>query len=471
LPVKPAERECEVLVVGAGYSGLFAARRLAREGVDVLVVEARDRVGGRVWTELTASGVVVDHGGQWIGPGQSVFQGLAEELRVPTFPTYTHGESVELRDGARHTFSGLVPTSNPDAAAEGLEAILDLDLASREVPLDAPWDVTDAEARDEQTLGSWLTETVRSAPARAMISTATKGIFGAEPRELSLLFVQFYLHSGGGFMNLVRTKGGAQESRLRGGAQQLALRLAEELGERLVLSSPVSGIDHGSETVVATLAPAPEATSELWPKTSQASRVHARRVIVAIPPELGSRIHWSPHLPAIRDHLAMRSPMGSVLKLHAVYDSPFWREEGLNGQLVASEGLLRLTFDDSPEDESCGVIVGFVAGDEHTALSGMRHEERREALLRDLERALGPKASSPTELIERDWCSEPFSGGGPVSVLGAGTLTRFGRALRRPVGPVHWAGTETALEWCGYIDGALSSGLRAAEEVLGALGG
>jgi monoamine oxidase len=467
--VEAAERECEVLVVGAGYSGLSAARRLASEGVDVLVVEARDRVGGRVWSEVTPSGALIDHGGQWIGPGQKEFQSLADELAVPTFPTYTEGEAVELRDGARYTYKGLVPTSDPSAAADGLEAILNLDLESREVPLAAPWDAPDAETRDEQTLGSWLTETVRSGPARAMLTTAAKGLFGAEPRELSLLFVQFFLHSGGGFMNLVRTKGGAQENRLSGGAQQLAVRLAEELGERLVLSSPVSGIDHGSETVVATLTPAPEAMGEVRPNTSQASRVHARRVIVAMPPSLSARIHWSPHLPALRDHLVMRSPMGSVLKVHAVYDSAFWRDEGLNGQVVASEGFLRLTFDDSPQDASCGVVVGFVAGDEHTALMMMRPDERRRALVAELGRALGPRAASPRELIERDWPSEPFTRGGPVTVLGPGALTRFGTALRQPVGPVHWAGTETALEWCGYIDGALSSGLRAAEEVLAAL--
>jgi monoamine oxidase len=468
--MEPTERECEVLVIGAGFAGLSAARSLERSDVDVLVVEARDRVGGRVWSEQGESGVLVDHGGQWIGPGQQNLEALADEMGVGTFPTYTAGEGVEIRDGERHTYRGLLPTSDPASAAEGVEAILELDLAARAVPLDAPWEAPDALERDEQTLGSWLTAHVESKTARDTITAAVKGIFGAEPRELSLLFVQFYLHSGGGLINLARTTGGAQERRFSGGVQQLATKIAETLGERVMLSSPVSGIDHGSESVVATIAPSPEAMGDARAQRSQSVRVHARRAIVAMAPALSVRLHWSPHLPAARDQLCMRAPMGSVLKVHAVYDSPFWRESGLNGQIVSSEGLLRLTFDDSPEDAGPGVIVGFVAGDEHDSLAGLKPGERRDSLVADLVRAFGPQAAQPIEILEQDWPADPFSLGGPVTVLGPGVLTRFGPALREPVGSVHFAGTETALEWCGYIDGAISSGLRAAGEVLAALG-
>ena len=453
------QQECEVLVIGAGFAGLSAARQLLRRGVDVLVVEARDRVGGRVWTETTPSGAVVDQGGQWIGPGQDHLQALADECGVRTFPTFTTGHGVEMREGKRFTYGWLVPTSDAAAAAEGVEAIFDLDVAAQDVPLGAPWDAEDAAVLDEQTLGSWTRAHVGSPAARAVLAAAVKSVFGAEPGELSLLFTLFYLHAGGGLMNLARTTGGAQERRFAGGAQQLALRLADELGSRLHLSSPVVAVEHGDTGVVATLS------------TQQGeARIGARRAVVAMPPALSARWHWSPALPAARDQLAMRAPMGAVTKVHAVYDEPFWRSEGLNGQLVADEGALRVTFDDSPEDASCGILVGFVAGHDCRRFDALPSDDRTKIVLDELGRAFGPAAAGPVELVEQRWCDEPFTRGGPVVVFSPGLLTGCGPALREPVGPVHWAGTETATRWCGYIDGALSSGARAAGEILDALG-
>ncbi len=457
------DRACEALIVGAGYAGLSAARELTRAGVDVLVAEARDRVGGRVWTQTTASGALIDRGGQWIGPGQDHLQKLADECGAETFPTFTTGDGVEWRDGTRATYAGLVPTSDPRAAADGIEAIFELDLASAEVPLDAPWEAPDARARDEQTLGSWLTASVASAGARAMITAAIKSIFGTEPGELSLLFTLFYLRSGGGLMNLARTTNGAQERRFTFGAQRGALFMAEELGDRVLLGSPVAGIAHGDDGVVATVAATGPGGD---PKPFQ---VRARRVIVAMPPALSVRLHWSPPLPGRRDQLSMRAPMGSVTKIHAVYDRPFWRDDGLNGQVVSDDGAVRVTFDDSPPDAAHGILLGFVAGSECRALDGCAPAQRAEAAIADLVRYFGPRAASPVEVVEQHWPAEPYTRGGPVAVFSPGLLTDFGPALRDPVGPVHWAGTETATRWCGYIDGALSSGVRAAGEVLAAL--
>jgi monoamine oxidase len=462
--VATRDRRCEVVVVGAGYAGLSAARQLHRLGVDVLVVEARPRVGGRVWTETLPSGAVVDHGGQWVGPGQDHLEALAEELGVASFATFTTGAGVELRQGRRATYAGLIPTSDSAAAAEGVEAIFDLDLTAQQVPLDAPWSAPDATAWDEQTLGSWLTDHLKSTAARQMIDVATKGVFGAEPGEMSLLFALFYLHAGGGLMNLARTTGGAQERRFQGGAQQMALSLAAELEGRLLLSSPVRRLEYGDDWVAVTVEDAASASG-----AGGVTAIRARRAVVAMPPALSARLEWAPALPAARTQLSMHAPMGAVSKVHAVYDAPFWREEGLNGQLVADTGALRITFDDSPADASHGVLVGFVAGNECRQLDDRPAEERRAVVLDDLVRAFGPGAGSPVELVEQRWCAEPYTGGGPVAVFTPGLLTGCGQALRRPVGAVHWAGTETATRWCGYIDGALSSGERAAGEILAAL--
>jgi monoamine oxidase len=457
------DRSCEVLVVGAGYAGLSAARELAAGGVDVLVTEARDRVGGRVWTTETETGALVDHGGQWIGPGQDLLQKLADESGAETFPTYTTGEGVEWRQGTRATYAGLVPTSDPAAAADGVEAIFELDLAASEIPLEAPWEAPGARALDEQTLGSWLAASVASPGARSVTAAAVKSIFGTEPGELSLLFTLFYLRSGGGLMNLARTTNGAQERRFAGGAQQCARYLADSLGDRVLLSSPVTGIDYGPDGVTAIVTPPPGGGDPL--------RVRARRAIVAMPPALSVRLAWSPPLPALRDQLSMRAPMGSVTKIHAVYDRPFWRDDGLNGQVVSDDGAVRVTFDDSPPDASHGIILGFVAGSECRALDSATPTHRAEAAIADLVRYFGPRAATPLEVVEQHWPAEPYTRGGPVAVFSPGLLTDFGPDLRQPLGPVHWAGTETATVWCGYIDGALSSGIRAAGEVAAALAG
>ena len=215
-------RECEVVVVGAGYSGLAAARHLVRAGVDTLVLDARHRVGGRSFTEVSEAGYTVDRGGQWIGPTQDHLAALAAELGVATFPTFTEGQGVELRDGNRHLYVGLIPTSDPEGAADGIACMLHLDLAAFDVPVDAPWDAADAAARDAQTLATYLDSHLTSASARAILEVAVKAIFGTGSGELSLLFSLFYLHAGGGLTNLARTTGGAQERRFAGGSQQLA---------------------------------------------------------------------------------------------------------------------------------------------------------------------------------------------------------------------------------------------------------
>jgi len=479
------KRECDVVVVGAGFSGLAAARQLHRAGLDVLVLEARHRVGGRSFTDVTPAGYTIDRGGQWIGPTQDHLAALAGELGVRTFPTWTSGQGIELRDGARNPYVGLIPTSDPDGAADGIATMLDLDLAALDLPLDAPWDAPDAAALDGQTLAGWLDSHLESKTARAILEVAVKAIFGTGSGELSMLFALFYLGAGGGLANLARTTGGAQESRFEGGSMQLASGMAAELGERVLLGTPVDAISYaagpaGSEPAAAevtaahvtararVVAPAHDPADPTSPH--QPLHVEARRAIFALAPALCARIAYSPPLPSDRDQLTQRMPMGAVIKVHAIYDTPFWRDDGLNGQIVAPGGLMESVFDNSPEDGAHGALVGFVAGDDCRRSERGTTEARQAAVLADLTRAFGPRAARPVEYVEQQWCAEPFTRGGPVSISSPGALTTLGPALRAPVGPLHWAGTETATKWCGYLDGALSAGIRAADEVLVALG-
>jgi monoamine oxidase len=466
------DRACEVVVVGAGYSGLAAARHLARAGADVLVLEARHRVGGRSFTEVSPAGYTVDRGGQWIGPTQDHLAALASELGVRTFPTFTTGQGVELRDGKRDLFVGLIPTSDPEGAADGIACMLDLDLAAFEVPLEAPWHAPDAAALDAQTLAGYLSTHLTSASARAILEVAVKAVFGAGSGELSLLFTLFYLHAGGGLANLARTTGGAQERRFDGGSQQLAEGMAEELGERVILGAPVESVAHGPDgaTIEARLVPPGSDPADLS-GAHRPLRITARRVIFAMAPALCGRLAYSPPLPGNRDQLCQRMPMGAVTKIHVLYEEPFWRADGLNGQIVAPGSVLESAFDNSPDDASHGAIVGFVAGDDCRRMEAAGADVRQAAVLDDLAHAFGPKARTPVEVVEQHWPAEPFTRGGPVAIASPGALTALGPALREPVGPLHWAGTETATQWCGYLDGALSAGLRAADEVLHALTG
>jgi monoamine oxidase len=466
------DRECEVVVVGAGYSGLAAAGHLARAGVDVLVLDARHRVGGRSLTQVTQTGCTIDQGGQWIGPTQDHLSALATELGVATIPTYIDGQGVELRDGSRDPYVGLIPTSDPEGAADSIACMLDLDLAALAVPLHAPWDTANAADLDTQTLATHFGTHVKSASARAILEVAVKAIFGTGSGELSLLFTLFYLHAGGGLTNLARTTGGAQERRFVGGSQQLAEGMASRLGERVILGAPVETVTYGPDHVHVGGRLVPPGSDPADPMAAHRPlRVKAGRAILALAPALCGRLRYSPALPGRRDQLCQRMPMGAVTKIHVLYDKPFWRAEGLNGQIVAPGSIMESAFDDSPHDASHGAIVGFVAGDDCRRMEAAGPAARQAAVLAELEWAFGPRARTPIEIVEQHWPAEPFTCGGPVAISAPGALTTLGPALREPVGPVHWAGTETATRWCGYLDGALSAGIRAADEVLHALRG
>lgn len=449
------ELEADVAIVGAGLAGLVAARDVMAAGASAIVVEARDRVGGRTLNHDIGDGKVVEVGGQWIGPTQHRLAALARELGVETFPTYGEGEHLIEWQGRTRRYKGTIPRISPLVLLDTLRIQRKLDRLALTVPLEDPWNAPGAADLDSQTFETWLRRHARTRGARVLFEIGCEAVWAAEPSDVSLLHILFYAHSAGGFDALLDTEGGAQDSRFVGGSQLVAIRLSEQLGEdRVVLSAPVRRIRHGSEGVVV---------------SGDGTSVRAKRAIVALPPTLCGRIDYDPPLPGHRDQLTQRMPQGTVAKCMAIYDEPFWRGEGLTGQGLSDAGPVRLTFDNSPPDGSPGVLLGFLEGRGARELGLASPEERRDAVVGTFARLFGPRAAKPRDYVERLWAEEQWTRGCYGCHLPPGGWTAYGRALRKPLGPIHWAGSETATVWSGYMDGAVSSGERAAAEVLAEL--
>jgi monoamine oxidase len=443
----------DVVVVGAGISGLVAARRLHEGGVRTMVLEARDRVGGRTLSQRLGADTI-DLGAQWIGPTQDRIAALVAELGIDTFEQYHAGRKVLELDGRRRTYAGFLPKLGLLPLCEMGLMLPRLERLARRVPLEAPWRAAKAQEWDAQSVAGWLKRSLRTRGARQMLRIATHSIFAEEPERLSFLFFLFYLHSGGGLRRLGEVQGGAQQTRVIGGMQQISERLAARLEGGVRLQCAVEAIEQDESGVIV---------------RGAGEAVRARRVVLALPPALTGHIVCAPELPLARRRLQQQMPMGSVIKCIAQYERPFWREAGLSGEALAGEGLVRLVFDDSSHDAAQANLVAFVFGDEARRASEMPAEQRRQQVLGALARLLGEPARSPVAYVDKDWPADPYSGGCYVGVTGPGVLSELGSALREPCGRLHFAGTETATRWMGYMDGAVEAGERAAQEVLEAL--
>lgn len=444
----------DVVVVGAGLAGLSAARDVSRAGRSVRVLEARDRVGGRTTGHTLRNGATVEMGGQFVGPSQAAVLDLISELGLATFPTYADGEDLTIYRGdlTRH---GPESFGLPEASMAEVGRVLEeLERLAADVPLAAPWDVPDAAELDRHTLDSWLTTATDDEVARAFVRFLSRGLFSAEAHEMSLLHFLFYIRSGGGIEIMVATRGGAQESRIVGGSQRIAERLAEELGDAVALASPARSVaqDDAGVSVV-----------------HDGGEVRAQQAIVALPPALAGRLSYSPPLPSRRDALTQQLPMGSVIKVQAAYETPFWREDGLSGTALNFDDDISIVFDNSPPDASCGVLGAFIEAAHARHAAALEPDERRAMVVETFARLFGPRAAEPTEYVERDWMAEPYTRGCYGGRLGAGVWTAYGRSLIEPVGRIHWAGAESSDVWNGYMDGAIRSGRRAAAEALAAI--
>lgn len=448
-------READVVVVGAGLAGLVAARALRAVGREVVVLEARDRVGGRILNEAIGDGKVVELGAQWVGPTQDQILALIAELGIETFPTHGEGENVFERRGKVRRYKGTIPRLNPVALVEAAAVLARVNRLAGRVDPAAPWQAVRAADWDAETFETWVRRRVRTAAARDLMRLAVNAVWAAEPRDLSLLHMLFYVSSAGSIEALLETDGGAQQDRVVGGTELIANRMADELGDALVLEAPARAIVHGDFGVGV---------------GAGALSVSARRAIVAVAPPLAGRIAYDPPLPAIRDGLSARMAMGTVVKCMAIYEHPWWRDEGLSGQATSVDGPVSVVFDNSPPDGSPGVLLAFFEGRAAREAGGLSRDERRQIVGDCLARLFGPLAREPESYVDKAWANDEWTRGCYGAFMPPGAWTDHGPALREPIGPLHWAGTETATTWSGYMDGAVRSGEDAASAVHAALG-
>lgn len=457
----------DVAIVGAGLSGLTAAKHLIAGGKSVVILEARDRVGGKVLNKPLKNGGVTEVGAEFVGPTQNHVLATIAELGLETFRVYNNGSSVWYRNALRTVYepdpatAGLPPI-DPVQLVQLATMIAEIDQYASEIDVSAPWSHPLAAEWDSQTLEQWIDLHVPLPDVKLLFETFSIGVFAAETRELSLLYVIAYIAAAGdednlGNLNrLIAVDNAAQEQRVVGGTGLIPQRLAAVVGSKnIVFNAAVSTVTKKKDG---------------YEVVSKAGKVKAKKVVIALGPVLMKRIKFTPALPNARQQLNNKYLMPAIGKGIAVYDTPFWRtDENLNGQVISDEGASKATFDNTPEGDNpaFGAIMGFILGDDMRALDLMTPAEAQEAVLSAYVKYFGEKAKDVTEFVLQRWDLEEWSKGGPVAVTGPNVLQQYGPALRAVVDGIHFAGTETAEYWTGYMDGAISSGQRVAKEILG----
>ena len=439
-------RSVDVIVVGAGAAGCMAATNLVDAGKSVVLLEANPRVGGRLKRGEIA-GQAIDLGGQWVGPSQTRALEVSSQLDIATYPTYTKGAT--LIDVAGKTYRGF--SLSNEALTEYLKLAGLIDELADAIPLDAPWTAPQADAWDATTMTTWIRETAKTQEVREIMRVIVEVVCSVDPSQISLLQFLWYFKSGNGFNDITGTQGGAQQDLFKGGFVSVPEKLADGLGDRVVLDAPVRAIVQDDHRITA---------------VTDKGKWTAKRLVMTAPPSTAARIEYSPTLPYKRRGLMERMPMGAVIKCFVAYEKPFWRDDKLNGQSISASTEFGSTFDITAPGNPHGILCGFFDGGPAMRWADKSSEERKARVIEDIAHAFGEAARSPLDYVEQNWPSEPWSIGGYTSIPGPGTVTIFGDAIRTPCGRIHWAGTETSDIWSGYVEGALRSGDRVTAEVL-----
>jgi monoamine oxidase len=435
----------KVVVVGAGLAGLTAATELAARGVDVTVLEARDRVGGRTHGIEVVPGSWVDAGAAYLGDRHIELAATIAGLGLKTVPTTMIGASRFSLGPADETRAGRFPPLHAVALGELFELLEQLTATIRP---DAPWLTPHADALDAMTAAEWAERNLRHADARLFFPLFLGEMMAAEPSDVSVLHMGFYLRAGGGIRYLNAFSGGAQQDRIAGGAHQVSECLAAALGDRVRLGEPVRAIHQESGTVTV---------------HSAGRDTGVDAVVVAVPPLLADAIEYWPRLPVPR--AGSRTGRGCAVKVHLIYPEPLWRKDGLSGWSVNADGPLLSTVDDSPPDGEVGVLTGFVTGHAAHRFAALSGPDQRAAALAQAARIF-PRLPPPIGFHVTDWVNEEYSHGCYAALFGPGEWARRGPHLTTPHQRVYWAGTETSTEYFGLMEGAIRSGRRVVPQVL-----
>ncbi|MEH6796322.1 MAG: NAD(P)/FAD-dependent oxidoreductase [Rhodococcus sp. (in: high G+C Gram-positive bacteria)] len=449
--------ERDVAIVGAGPSGLAAATELRKAGLTVAVLEARDRVGGRTWTN-TIDGASLEIGGQWVSPDQESLIALIDELGLETFDRYREGQSVYISAaGERTRYSGdsFPVDETTEKEMDRLVALLD-DLAAQVGP-EEPWAHPLARELDTISFEQWLIRESDDPEARGNIGMFIAGGMLTKPAHaFSALQAVLMAASAGSFSHLV-DENFILDKRVVGGMQQVSIRMAAALGEDVFLDAPVRTVRWNPDGATVF------ADGDI--------EVQAKRVVLAVPPNLYSRISYDPPLPRRQHQMHQHQSLGLVIKVHAVYDTPFWREDGLSGTGFGASEIVQEVYDNTNHQDSRGTLVGFVSDAKADAMFELDEQDRRTKILESIAHYLGPKATEPVVYYESDWGSEEWTRGAYAASFDLGGLHRYGKDSRTPVGPIHFSCSDIAAEGYQHVDGAVRMGHRTAADIVSRIGG
>ncbi|XP_039251044.2 putative flavin-containing monoamine oxidase A [Styela clava] len=451
----------DTVVIGGGIAGLYAAYLLQeKKDKKVILLEAKDRIGGRMDSAVLkcAGGTDTwDVGGQWVGRTQYNLIEVLKEFGLEMYDQYSSGiKKLMIHDPTNiRSYSGLIPTLGPLELLEIHYMMNKVSKMCKKIDLDNITTDPNAMELDSMTLHSFVTEKCRNEATREIFEVAIRMVFGVDLSQISMLYFLYYCKQGGGFETLLDIKNGAQEYRVKGSAYQLCEKIAGRL-RHVVLGDPVQSIKQTELDGVTVI-------------TKQGKTYHCDNVIAAIPPHLVNHIDFSPQLPYDRIKLGEEMPVGHLIKFIVTYKTAFWKEKGMSGETTVtgapgSIGPISCTFDGTSSNGN-PAIVGFICADHAIYWTRKTMVERREAILQSLATMLGEECLDPIEYIDKDWAKESYNGGCPVGVMRPRGLMYFHHALRQPFGRVHWAGTETARLWCGYIEGGIESAIRAVSEI------